>query len=94
MRSMCVQQRATPGLQDRANELRVLACEQQGTSSRPQGMLGFVWAGTLKPCEQPRIISRRRSFNQHDFDDPHDNGEHLLPGLCEPMLSRIPTTSF
>lgn len=45
------------------------------------GSLGSS-AGTLMAYEQPRINSvQRHSLNQHDFDDPQDSGQYLLPAV-------------
>ncbi|WP_271565546.1 hypothetical protein [Bradyrhizobium sp. CCBAU 11386] len=45
------------------------------TAAGDAGLLRSA-AGTLKPFEQPRIVSVRRcSFNQHDFDDPQGSGD-------------------
>ncbi|WP_145987059.1 hypothetical protein [Bradyrhizobium vignae] len=51
-------------------------------------------AGTLTPFEGLRIVSvRLRSVNLHDFDDPQDNGEYDLKGLCEAVASCISSMS-
>lgn len=84
---------AVCGLARTSRSARIRTTTYSVPASGNAGLLHSA-ARTLTPFEGLRIVSvRLRSVNLHDFDDPQDNGEYDLKGLCEAVASCISSMS-